>query len=338
MPLRWVHIHVADEHREALREALEHQDIVDMTVSELEGRLVRFALLIRTGATEDLLNLVDERFSASAGYRVVVLAVEAALPRPEEPEPVHGPDEDVPEGSRLATPRLRMRVSSEELFMDIEERIRRTPIFVALTVLSTIVAAVGLYTNNVAVVIGAMVIAPLLGPNVALALSTTLGDGALARRAAGTNMVGFAIAVGVSIIVGSLVPVDADVAELARRTQVGFPDIALALAAGGAGVLALTTGVSAALVGVMVAVALLPPTVAFGLFAGSQQWPEAQGALLLLLVNLICVNLAGVVMFLAQGVRPNVWWEEARAARATAFAIVVWVVLLGILGAAIWYA
>jgi uncharacterized membrane protein len=78
----------------------------------------------------------------------------------------------------------------------------------------------------------------------------------------------------------------------------------------------------------MVAVALLPPLVTLGMLMGAGRWDMALGALLLLLVNLICINLAGVVTFLARGIRPLTWWEEKRAKKATKRAIAVWTILL----------
>jgi uncharacterized membrane protein len=131
-----------------------------------------------------------------------------------------------------------------------------------------------------------------------------------------------------SVIIGVLVHVDPALSEVAARTRVGLGDIALALASGCAGALAFTTGVSATLIGVMVAVALLPPLVTFGLLLGSGQPVLAMGALSLFLVNLICVNLAGVTTFLVQGIRPASWWEKDRAMKATRIAIALWVVLL----------
>ena len=126
-------------------------------------------------------------------------------------------------------------------------------------VLSTLVAAIGLVRGDIAVIIGAMVIAPLLGPNVALALAVTLGDGTLAVRALKTIAAGVATAAVVSVLMGVILPVDPSVPEIASRTDASFSDLALALAAGSAGALAFTTGIPTALIGVMVAVALLPP-------------------------------------------------------------------------------
>jgi len=200
-----------------------------------------------------------------------------------------------------------------------------------MTVLSTIVATVGLYYNSVAIIVGAMVIAPLLGPNVALALGTTLGDLSLLRRGLLTGLAGIATAMMLSVLIGVLLEVNPASPEVASRTGVGVGDVAVALASGSAGALAFTTGVSTTLIGVMVAVALLPPLVTFGLLLGGPAF--AMGALSLFLMNLICVNLAGVTTFLVQGIRPASWWEKDRAAKATRVAIGLWAALLaGLVG------
>jgi uncharacterized membrane protein len=87
------------------------------------------------------------------------------------------------------------------------------------------------------------------------------------------------------------------------------------------------------LIGVMVAVALLPPLVTFRLLLGGGHPELATGAFSLFLMNLICVNLAGVTTFLVQGIRPATWWEKDRAVKATRVAIGLWLALLvGLVG------
>jgi uncharacterized hydrophobic protein (TIGR00341 family) len=138
-----------------------------------------------------------------------------------------------------------------------------------------------------------------------------------------------------SIIIGYFFSVDPGIPQIASRINVGLSDIILALASGIAGVLAFTSGASISLIGVMVAVALMPPLITLGLLVGSGNMPEAVGALLLLVTNIICVNLAGVMTFLAQGIRPRKWWEASKAKKAARVAITLWSVLLAILVAVI---
>jgi uncharacterized hydrophobic protein (TIGR00341 family) len=157
------------------------------------------------------------------------------------------------------------------LYEDIKDAARCSRVYLAMTVLSTIVATVGLYYNSVAIIIGAIVIAPLLGPNVALALGTALGDLSLLRRGLLTALVGIGTAMALSVLIGVLLQVNPASPEVASRTGVGLGDIAVALASGSAGALAFTRGVSATLIGVTVAVALLPPLVTLGLLLGGGQ-------------------------------------------------------------------
>ena len=119
--------------------------------------------------------------------------------------------------------------------------------------------------------------------------------------------------------------------EIVTRTHVSLGDIVLALASGAAGALAFTSGLPSALIGVMVAVALLPPLVTCGLLLGAGHGAMATGAMLLFITNLICINLSGVATFLLHGIRPLTWWEADRAKRATRNAIVIWVLLLSAL-------
>lgn len=190
-----------------------------------------------------------------------------------------------------------------------------------MVVLSTGFAAVGLHYNSVAIIIGAMVNAPLLGPNVALLLGTTLGDISLLRHALLTTLAGIETTMLLSVIIGALVRVNPASPEIASRCAVGVGDIVVALASGCAGALVFTTGASVTLIGVKVAVVLLPPLVTFGLLLRGGHSTLAAGALSLFLMNLICVNLAAVTTFLVQSIRPATWWKNDHASKATRIAI-----------------
>jgi uncharacterized hydrophobic protein (TIGR00341 family) len=136
------------------------------------------------------------------------------------------------------------------------------------------------------------------------------------------------IAFGVSLGLGFFLVIDPGLREIASRTAVSYADIVLALASGIAASLSVTTGAPAVLIGVMVSVALMPPLVVFGLLLGSGNAILAIQALELVAVNMICINLAGVVTFLVQGVRPLNWWEASKAKKATRYAIIIWIILL----------
>ena len=291
------------------------------------GTLERF--LLNGDQAEGFVEWLDETCGLSKENRAMILAVEAAIPPAED-------DEDEGEGRREDA--TIGRVSRDELYQEAKEATELTPTYYGLIALSTVVAIGGMLRDNTAVVIGAMVIAPLIGPNMGLALGTTLGDVALLRRAILANLSGLAIGLAISIGAGALLPVDPAVPELALRAEVAYPDLVLALAAGAAGAMSFTRGVSASLIGVMVAVALLPPLVAVGLFVGAGMWGLVWSSALLVLTNVVSVNLAAVCTFLIQGVRPMRWHDEERARNATRLAITLWLVALALLAGGIWLA
>ncbi len=283
--------------------------------------LVRF--LVDASRAEAISDLMSQRFSARAGFHLVVLPVDAALPAPESP-----PDVIIKGRRRHA---LAPRISRDELYQVLSDSAHINWVFIVAVALSTIVAAIGLVRGDVAVIIGAMVIAPLLGPNMALTLASTLGDEKLAWRSLRAIAAGIGVALVLSILLGWLLHVDPAVDEIQRRTHVDLADIVLALAAGSAGALAFTTGLPAAVIGVMVAVAVLPPVVAAGLMIGSGEFVLAAHAVTLAVTNVTCINLAGVATFLVQRVRPRTWWEAERARRATRLAVGSWLAMLAIL-------
>lgn len=330
MPLRLIEMVVQEKDGEEIRELLKEHKVLEHRQLRLPDGEVLVRILLEAEQSEAVLDLLGKRYAGKEGNRVVILAVEATLPR-DDPEPVDSAEPSVPEEKSPE------RIGREELYEDIKDAARCSRVYLTMVILSTIVAAVGLYYNSVAIIIGAMVIAPLLGPNVALALSTALGDLALLRHALLTALAGIATAMVLSVFIGVLLNVDPATPEIASRDAVGMGDIAVALASGAAGALAFTTGVSATLIGVMVAVALLPPLVTFGLLLGGGHPAMAMGALSLFLMNLICVNLAGVTTFLVQGIRPTTWWEKDRASKAMRIAIGLWVILLAALsGMILW--
>ncbi|MEX1211314.1 MAG: TIGR00341 family protein [Balneolaceae bacterium] len=340
MPLRQVEL-VIPEPNDSLLETLTEGEFIHHCWQEAlktpEGGIC-LNVLLDASDTEHFLDRAEKHLGHQESFRLLVHAVEATLPRIKEPEP---PEEEDPADSEplepWEAPLQGARVSREELYSEITDGIDLNRIYIAMVVLSTIVAALGVIRDNTAVVIGAMVIAPLLAPNIGLALATTLGDIELGLKSLKTNISGLLLALTISVVLGFFIDVDADVYQIASRTEVALSDIALALASGAAGVLAYTVGMSAAVIGVMVAVALLPPLVTAGLLLGDMQLELALYASLLLMTNVICVNLAAVGTFIFQGVRPRTWYETKTAKQANRYALTLWVVLVLVLASIIYY-
>ncbi|HBZ55019.1 MAG TPA: TIGR00341 family protein, partial [Syntrophobacteraceae bacterium] len=158
-----------------VRELLKEHTVLEHRQVRLPDGEVLVRILLDAEKSEAVLDLLEKQYTSGEGNRVVILPVEATLPR-NEPEPDTTPEQPPPEEKSPE------RISREELYEDIKDAARCTRVYLVMGVLSTVVAAIGLYYNSVAIIIGAMVIAPLLGPNMALALGTTLGDLSLLRR------------------------------------------------------------------------------------------------------------------------------------------------------------
>jgi len=218
----------------------------------------------------------------------------------------------------------RDRISTDEIYDDIQESLHVRPTYLLTVALSSIIAGLGMQSGQTAVVIGAMIIAPLLGPTMGIALAATVGNWKLGKQSIATLFIGCVLAVLMGLAVGYIVDIDPLVPELQSRTTVQPADIALALASGAAGVLAFSRGASVSLVGVMVAVALVPPLSAAGIYAGAGYPVASANALFLFTVNFVCINVAGIVMLLLQGLPPRNW-------RLTGGIFALWVFILIVL-------
>jgi uncharacterized hydrophobic protein (TIGR00341 family) len=283
---------------------------------EDENGLQKFRLLVEDDRLQSMLDTLQNVLGAQPSTRIVVLPVETSLPKTEA-------EKNREEKSATA--------ARESIYDDVKKNARLDWNYTVLVFLSTVVAAIGLINNNVAVIIGAMVIAPLLGPNLALSLGTALGDLNLMRRSLQTNLAGIFLAVFFSAVLGFFWPTELDSPELLVRTEAQFDSIALSLASGAAAALSLITGLSSVLVGVMVAVALLPPAATLGLMLGSGNLTLAAGAGLLLAINIVCVNLSSNLVFLVKGISPRSWMEKQKAKKSMIIYVVGWLVMLGLL-------
>ena len=167
--------------------------------------------------------------------------------------------------------------------------------------LSTIIATLGLLANSAAVIIGAMIVAPLMGPIVGMAYSTAMGNRRLLRRSSFTVVKGILLTISVAWLVTSIIGLDTVDTEILSRVKPTLIDFGIAMAAGAAGAFANTRrSISTAMPGVAIAVALVPPLGVVGIGLAQGQMNIAFGALLLFLTNLICIVFFGSLVFLFQ--------------------------------------
>ena len=295
---------------EAILRIAKQSDAKDHWISSRSEKQIAVKILVEKAKSQKILDQLQKLMEGKSNFRVVAYPLEVALPF--EKKQTAG-------------------VNREMLLNQLAVQGKLDSHYLMLVFLSTIVAAIGLIENNVAVIIGAMVIAPLLGPNLSLSLAITLGKPVAIYNALKTLLIGIGFALVLSIGIGYFYPNLSFTTELLSRTEVGLDSLALALASGAAAALSITTGVSSVLVGVMVAVALLPPTVTLGISLGLQAMTEALGAGLLLLANVASVNLTAQVTMRVKGIQPRDPEQQKTATLVFALGLVVWASLIGYL-------
>lgn len=285
--------------------------------SEEDGCAVLRALYTQSGAQE-LVDALQEICEHEERWRIIVLPVEATAPKCDVDEK----EDDKNSGKN--------RALREEIYNDVAEGAALSPDFFILAFASAIVAALGLNADNIAAVIGAMVIAPLLGPILAVSLGAALGDHKLLLRAGRNAVIGLAVGFATAASIGMAFGVNLESEELIGRTVAGLDSVVLAFAAGVAAALSIVAGISAALVGVMVAVALLPPAAAAGLFLGAGEFGLFGRSVLLLTVNIVGIMLAAQAVYYFKGVRPRKWFEQQAADRASLINLAALAVMLAL--------
>ncbi|MBN1551307.1 TIGR00341 family protein [bacterium] len=334
MALRLIKIVLPVINASNAREYLNEQSGIILINEQKSDKQSILECLVSAEGSEATLDYLEKRFGHVEGFRIVLFPIEATIPRIDDSET----DKNTPVEETSADIKKKpadRRISRVELYDDIQDMTQLTSYYISMVFLAAIVAGLGILRSNPAVIIGAMIIAPLLGPSVALSFGSALGDFKLIRQAAASNLVGIFLVILVSIGWGLIANVDPELPELINRTRVTYGDIVLASVSGTAGVLSLTMGTLSVLVGVMIAVALLPPLVTGGLLLGSGHYSLANGAFMVFLANFICVNLSGIVVFLIKGIHPLTWWETKRARRAARAALALWLLILAVLIAVI---
>ena len=195
--------------------------------------------------------------------------------------------------------------------------------FWAVLLLSGAIATLGLVLNSTAVVIGAMLVAPLLGPLLGLSLALAVGDGRLFVQTFATILLGAAGIVALAALLTLALPFAAVTDEIASRTRPTTLDLAIAVFSGLAGAVVTASRearLSASIPGVAVAVALVPPLGVAGFGLATARWAFVEGALLLFGANLAGIVLSGMLMFLLVGMNRAEVVKTARAWHDTGIA------------------
>jgi len=225
-----------------------------------------------------------------------------------------------------------LRIAREELAARAEELAPANSTFFAFLVLSTIIATTGLLLDSAATIIGAMVVAPLMGPAISASVGAVLGDNPMTSRGVRLQVAGLVAAVLTAAIMGwllqltILIPPDLDILsipQITERTNPNFLSLFLALGSGLAGAISIMRGSGSTLVGVAIAVALIPPAATAGLGIAFGLPGAAIAAGVLVIINLLAINLSALVLFYAAGFRPIDTLDVESIRRAVVSRVVV---------------
>jgi uncharacterized hydrophobic protein (TIGR00341 family) len=334
--VRLVQVTIPSGKRQTTLDTLDDEGVDYVVADETSGR--EYAAVayfpLPTNAVEPILDSLREAGLDDDAITVVVEANTVISRRFDQLE------------ERYADERDEDRIAREELTATAEGLAPSLRTYVVMTVVSALIATAGLLLDSPAVVVGSMVIAPLVGPAMAASVGTVVNDHDLFSRGVRLQVGGLVLAIVTAALFATFVRYTNLVAPLADVTTVpeireriapDFLSLVVAVGAGIAGVISLTSGVSTALVGVMIAVALIPPaaTVGIGLAWGAPLVTLGSGVLLL--VNVLSINLAALVMLWYAGYRPEHWFRQGAARDATikrvAVLAVAIVVLSSFLGA-----
>ena len=174
--------------------------------------------------------------------------------------------------------------------------------YLVLTLGSCAIATLGLLSNSAAVIIGAMILAPLMSPIRGLAFGALAGNTIIFRRAAGAIATGTFLSIALACLIGYLVDLSEFGSEVLSRSAPTLLDLGIAICAGAiAGFAKIEPKVSSSLAGTAIAVALMPPLCIIGLGLSKADWSLSSGATLLYLTNLLGITLSCMVVFLITG-------------------------------------
>lgn len=315
--MRLIQIIIPEGKRETITGLLEKRGIdyaLSPETSSREYSDVLFFPIPKEGV-EDIIDELRSSGLEKDGYTVVTRAEAVVAKRFEELKEKYKEAEEVDES----------RVAREELKAQAEVVLPSTRIYLTFTIVAAVIATAGLLLDSPAIVVGSMVIAPLIGPAMASCVGTVVDDHELFQSGIIKQIIGLLSAIVGSAIFARLalslfVSPNLELLQLGQvveRIHPGFLSLAVALGSGVAGALSMTAGINTALVGVMISVALIPPTATVGLGMATLNLKIVAGAGILLLVNVISINLAGTFTLWYEGYKPGRWYQEKGAKRVT---------------------
>ncbi len=251
MELQLIEVYIPTDRFEAFEKEIKAYEYIEKWHHQVSKQVQLVKIVLNKKQTEEILDFLEVNDDQTNELKVILYNISTYLPRIKQEV---APNEKEEENREIA------RASRHELYNVVQSSSRINLNYIWLLILSAIVATAGIVKDSAAIVIGAMVIAPLIGPFTAIAFSSILGDYQIIKKAVTTALLGLVIPISIAILFGVIFPLPSQSREFLARTNIELMDIVVAIAAGAAGALSFARRVSEALVGVMVSVALLPPS------------------------------------------------------------------------------
>ncbi len=226
--------------------------------------------------------------------------------------------------------KLLRRISIEELEQKVHSLSKLDFNFIAWTILSSILAAMGLIGDDYVTLIASMIVAPLMGPIVGIAFGALTSNQKILREGLLSEAVGVFISIFIGFVIGLTYQLTQNEpsAFIIARGEPNIINLIIAIASGLTAGICFVSGTSLILIGVAAAAALLPVTVNIGIAIGMFQWNTALGSLILFVTNVACVFLGCLLVFIIRKVEPPQAVKKIKAKRSMKFQIIAWVLVL----------
>lgn len=249
----------------------------------------QFIFVVKDNQTNQLLHELKKRGVGNVFGRVIISDVSTVI----TPSTEGGTNLEPSPGANV-----------EEIRSVLESSAVLSSDYVTLVALSAILASYGLVDNNVVIIIGSMIVAPLMGPIALTSLGALLPGSGLLKKGFFAEVFGIVTTVFVGYLVGIVVKIekiDPLPPELMSRANLNEVVIIFAIVSGFAAGLIISKGSNISIVGVAIAASLAPPAAAIGLFLAANHIELAINATTLLSMNILAINLACSVMFFVFG-------------------------------------
>jgi len=252
------------------------------------------SLLILRAKDTSVPKILEElnKIGLGTDYGIIdILAVEATVPKLEDIEKVEKVKEEEP---------LLQRIAMEEIIEDLEEGSQPNLNYVIFIILSAVVSGVGLISNSIVILIASMIISPLMGPILGFSLGIVIKDKKMLKNSLLAQVVGIGAATVTGLILGliftMITGINAITSEMAIRDYPDVFDILVSLAAGFATGFSISGTVKSSLVGVAIALSLMPPAVNIGIALIFGDINLSLGSLILLLTNISLINVSSLLI------------------------------------------